>query len=145
MGKHEKEIVSKLKEVDQLPKSIFTHVYCLTHTYNETNRRSYVESPYDTDEFEAICAYIQFECSEIEQSYSIDQEEVIEILEKFYDCKKIKRTRAAQVDLYLNWEYFCGSDVQSVDCLKRIGMDEYFNKYVAEFYEQYPEWKPTGS
>lgn len=145
MGKLEKEITSRLKQCTQIPKSESNHVYCLTHTYDENPRRFYVETPYNADEFEAICAYIQFECSEIEQSYSMDQAEVIEILEEFYDCKKIKRVKATEVDLYENWEYFCGSDIQSVDCLKRERMEDYFNKYIEEFYKRHPEWKPTGS
>lgn len=142
MGKYEKDIVNHLRELKELPKSESIHCYCLTHTYDEKKRRFYVEAPYDTEEFEAICAYIQFECSEIEESFSMDQTDIIEILENFYDCKKIKRTRATQVDLYLNWEYFCGSGVQSVDCLKRTGMDEYFKKFIEKFYETHPEWRP---
>lgn len=144
MGQYEKEIVSRLKEFDQIPKSAMTHDYCLTHTYDEENRKFYVESPYDSEEFEAICAYIQFECSEVEESYAIDQTEVIEILEKFYDCKQSQQSTAAEIDLYENWEYFCGSDVQSVECLKRDGMNDYFKKYVENFYEANPKWRPEA-
>lgn len=133
MGKYEEEIVARLKESASLPKEEKSYQYCLTHTYDHEPRRFYIDAPYMPDIFEAICAYIQFECAEIEDTYSMDQTDVIDILEKFYGCKSIKRTKANQVDLYLNWEYFCGSQLQTVECLKREGMNEYFQKYIDEY------------
>ncbi|MBU7316029.1 hypothetical protein [Paenibacillus oleatilyticus] len=133
MGKYGEEIVARLKESASLPKEEKSYQYCLTHTHDHEPRRYYIEAPYTPDIFEAICAYIQFECAEIEDTYSMDQTDVIEILEKFYECKSVKRTKANQVDLYLNWEYFCGSQLQIVECLKRDGMNEYFQKYIDEY------------
>ncbi|MCM3273978.1 hypothetical protein [Paenibacillus elgii] len=130
-----KRLVEKLQELNELPKSSNPIVYCLTHTYDLRPKRFYVEAPYSHDVFEAICAYIQFECSEMEETYSMDQTDVIEILEKFYECKKVKRAKAIKVDLYYNWECFCGSGLQSVECLKRSGMNEFFNKFIKEFYK----------
>jgi len=144
VGKLEKDIVEYLKQHSTIPKSLNMHSYCLTHTYDPKRTRRYVTAPYEPLVFEAICAYIQFESSEIEEAYSISQEDVIEILEKFYGCQKIKRTRAHQVDLYLNWEYFCASGAQEVDCLKREGMDVYFKKNIESFYQTKPEWRPAG-
>lgn len=135
MSQQTKLIAEKLKQLNELPKTQNMIPYCLTHTYDEKVRRYYVEAPYMPDVFEAICAYIQFECSEIEETFSMDQTDVIEVLEKFYGCNKIKRTRANQVDLYLNWEWFCGSDIQSVECLKRDGMNVYFDRFIQDFYE----------
>ncbi|GMX64535.1 hypothetical protein Elgi_38040 [Paenibacillus elgii] len=133
MGKYEKSIVEQLKKLSEIPEENKMYSYCLTHTYDEKPRRFYVEAPYKSDVFEAICAYIQYECSELEETYSMDQTDVIEILDIFYGCKKSKRAISYQVDLYLNWEYFCGSQLQTVECLKREGMNEYFQKYIDEY------------
>jgi hypothetical protein len=134
MSKHSYKIAEGLKLYNEIPKSTNMNPYCLTHYYDEKLRRFYVEAPYDFDTFQAICAYIQYELSELDMTYSMDQTEVIEILETFYDCKKVKRTRASQVDLYYNWEYFCGVGLQEVECLKRDGMDVLLQKYVDEFH-----------
>ncbi|KAF6630616.1 MULTISPECIES: hypothetical protein [Paenibacillus] len=138
--KSRKEFVQYLMSLDELKKSDGNHVYYLTHTYNnDPNRKLYFKAPYDLDTINAICAYIQFECSEIEMSYSMDESEVIEILEKFYSCSstfsadKGDVKTAQKIDLYFNWETHCGSNVQTVSSLKRKGMDKYFKRYVDGF------------
>lgn len=149
MARSSKEVVTSMKQWSELKKDNQSELYCLTHTYdNDQNRRVYVKAPYDYETFNAICAYIQFECGEIEPSYSMDQIEIIELLEKFYDCianpsaDLREMAEAKEVDLYCNWEYHCGSDVQAIYYLRREGMENYFKKYIEEFYEKYPEWRP---
>lgn len=104
-------------------------------------------APYTLDVFEVICAHIQFECEKIEVSYDMSQDEIIEILENFYGCKKIERPKSGSyfnVDLYYSREMFCGSNtnLEEIKTIQRIGMDDYFNKYVEEFYRLNPKWRP---
>ncbi|QNR65402.1 hypothetical protein IAQ67_16030 [Paenibacillus peoriae] len=138
--KSRKEFVQSLMSLDELKKLDDNHVYYLSHTYNnDPNRKVYFKAPYDLDTINAVCAYIQFECSEIEMSYSMDESEVIEILEKFYDCSSTFSAdngdvkTAQNINLYINWETHCGSNVQTVNSLKRKGMDKYFIRYVDSF------------
>lgn len=132
-----KKIVQSMMSMTELPKLNENKVYYLTHTYNhDPNRKLYFLAPYDINTLNVICAYIQFECSELDMSYSMDESQVIEILEKFYSCRssfsadKCDVKDAQGIDLYINWETHCGSNVQSVDSLKRQGMVNYFIKYI---------------
>lgn len=143
-----KEFVNAMKEWTEL-KKIDPQLYSLTHTYDEDPKRKlHILAPYDYETFNAICAYIQFECSEIEESFSMDQTDIIEVLETLYDCnssfsverKDIKKAKI--VDLYINWESHCGSGVQEVEVLKRDGMNKYFEKFIEDFYQTYPDWRP---
>lgn len=145
-----KQFIESMKQWSDLKKTEEDQLYYLTHTYDEDpNRKFYIKAPYDYETFNAICAYIQIECSEIETSFSMDQLDIIEILEVFYGCnssfsvEKKDMKKAKKVDLYINWESHCGSKVWEVDILKRDGMDVYFNKFVEEFYQSNPDWRPS--
>ncbi|MDR6779495.1 hypothetical protein J2W98_003775 [Paenibacillus peoriae] len=145
MTKTAKQVVEVVEKKKNL-KSSRVNVFGLTHTYDVEPRIVYVEAPYSVETFEVICAYIQYECAEIEQSFSMDQEDVIKVLEQFYECKAIKKQINAHygVDLYENWEIYCGlaDRVQSVKLLKRNGLTELLNKFVEGFYQAKPEWRP---
>lgn len=126
------------------------YLYFLTHTYDEQQRKIWVKAPYDYETFNVICAYIQFECAEFEQSFSIDQTDVLEVLKKYYDCTgnfsvvKEDKRKAKEINLYLNWEQFCGcaEKIQSIESLHREGMNELLYKFVEDFYQSHPEWRP---
>lgn len=135
--KKRKEFVRSMMLKTELTKIDENKVYYLTHTYNhDPNRKLYFLAPYDLETLNAICAYIQFECSKLDMSYAMDEREVIEILEKFYDCRssfsadKGEVKKAQGIDLYINWETHCGSNVQSVNSLQRNGMEKYFKRYI---------------
>lgn len=142
-AKNRKEYIQSLITITELPKLDENKVYYLTHTYNhDPNRKLYFLAPYDIDTLNAICAYIQFECSESDMSYSMDESEVIEILETFYECRssfsaeKRDVKKAQGIDLYINWETHCGSGVQSVKLLKREGIEDFFKRYIDNFNSQ---------
>jgi hypothetical protein len=108
-----------------------------------------VSAPYTLDTFDVIVAFIQYECSEIEESFGMDQENVIKVLEKFYGCKELEtpnRTSYYEVDLYENWEMFCGTadQIQSLELLKREGLKELLMEFVEAFYQSKPEWRPKN-
>lgn len=135
--KNRKEFVQSMMLMTELTKIDENKIYYLTHTYNhDPNRKLYFLAPYDLETLNAICAFIQFECSELDMSYTMDEREVIEILERFYDCRssfsadKGDVKKAQGIDLYINWETHCGSNVQSVSSLQRNGMDKYFKRYI---------------
>lgn len=139
-AKNRKECIQTLMTMTELPKLDRSRLYYLTHTYNhDPNRKLYFLAPYDFDTLNAICAYIQFECAELDTCYSMDESEVIELLEIYYDCQssfsanKPDVKKAEEIDLYINWETHCGSKVQLVDSLKRDGMDDYFKRYIEKF------------
>ncbi|MBT2759961.1 hypothetical protein [Paenibacillus sp. ISL-20] len=143
-----KEVFESIKKKKNL-KSKVTRIFKLNHAADEEQTDYWVSAPYSLDVFEAICAHIQFECEKIEMTYGMSQDEVIEILEKFYDCKKIERPTSGtyyNVDLYYSREMFCGSDtnLEEIELLQRVGMDTCFKKYVGEFYGLHPEWRPKG-
>ncbi|QSF43403.1 bis-aminopropyl spermidine synthase family protein [Paenibacillus tianjinensis] len=144
-----KEFIKSMKEWTEL-KKIDLQLYSLTHTYDEDPKRKlHILVPYDYETFNAICAYIQFECSELETSFSMDQTDIIEVLTKFYDCEECLYQKellidedAKNIDLYINWESHCGSGVQEVKVLKRDVMNKYFEKYIESFYQEHPNWRP---
>lgn len=73
----------------------------------------------------------------------MDQEDVLEVLEKLYDCTgKFSATKeeledAVEIDLYINWEVYCGcaEDIQSIELLHREGLKELNQKFVEESYQ----------
>lgn len=125
-------------------------IYYLTHTYDEEPRRVWVKAPYDQETFEIICAYIQYECSEIEESFSMDQKDMLEVLENYYDCTgnfsiaKEDKKKAIEIDLYENWEIYCGlaDRIQNIELMHHNGMRELLGKFVESFYQVNPEWRP---
>lgn len=138
--KSRKEFVQSMKDWHDLKQTKGNSLYFLTHTYNvDPNRKLYVAAPYDYETINAIIAYIQFECTELDNTYSMDESEVIEILEKFYECRssfsavKEEVKKAKAIDLYINWESHCGSKVQTVEFLERDGMKVMLQEYVDKF------------
>ncbi|MGM1044756.1 MAG: hypothetical protein ACQEXX_01280 [Bacillota bacterium] len=149
MTKTAKEVVEFIKSKKDL-KSEKDFIYYLTHTYDEEQRKVWVKAPYDLETFEVICAFIQYECSEIEQSFSMDQTDVLKVLEQFYDSSgtfstdKQAKKKAIEIDLYENWEIYCGlaDEIQNIELLKREGLNELLNEFVESFYQVKPEWRP---
>lgn len=144
-----KRVVEYVKSKNEL-KDDKDYIYFLTHTYDEESRKIWVKAPYKPETFEVICAYVQYECSDIEQSFSMDQTDVIKVLEQFYDCSgtfsaaKEDKRKAVEIDLYENWEIYCGlaGDIQDIDLLRRDGMKEVLGEFVELFYQAKPEWRP---
>ncbi|WP_063562920.1 hypothetical protein [Paenibacillus sp. O199] len=129
-------VMGKLKLKDDKLK-----LYYLTHTYDEKQSRVWVKAPYDQETFEVICAHIQYECFEIEESYGMSQEDVLKVLENLYECSgtfsstKDEKRKAIEVDLYQNWEIYCGlaNDIQDIELLKRAEMNETLKDIVKQF------------
>lgn len=144
------EVVEYAKNKEDL-KSDKCYIYYLTHTYDEKSRKIWVKAPYEQEIFEVICAYIQYECAEIEESFSMDQKDVLEVLEKHYGCTgnfsiaKEDKKKAQEINLYHNWEIYCGKaeDIQNIASLRRDGMKELLAKFVESFYQAKPEWRPA--
>lgn len=125
-------IANKLRPFQQLPKLSAHRAYCLTHTYDCFPRKYYVQAPYDYDVLCAICAYIQYECADIDETFSMEQHHVIEALEKYYGCTRGGNEPAQELDLYIDWEWFCGTELQKAECLKREGMTELLQTFILQ-------------
>ncbi|KZE65035.1 hypothetical protein AV545_03695 [Paenibacillus jamilae] len=141
-----KKVFESIKKKKNL-QSKTTRIFKLNHAADENETDYWVSAPYTLEVFEAICAHIQFECEKIEMSYGMSQDEVIEILEKFYECEKIERPKSGSyfnVDLNYSREMFCGSNtnLEEIKTIQREGMEEYFKKYILEFYDMHPNWRP---
>lgn len=118
-------VVERLKRTDVLKDGNGNH-YVLTHTHDRSPRHFYVIAPYSTDTMNALVAFIQQEASNIEETYGMDQADVIEVLTKLYGCEASseKLENAYEIDLFLNWEMWASSDVLSIPALKRDGLTE---------------------
>ncbi|PZT57362.1 hypothetical protein [Paenibacillus silvae] len=136
-----KQVVEMAKDKNELKDDKFNLFY-LTHTYDEKQSKVWVKAPYNAETFEVICAYIQYECFELEDGYGMGQEDVLKVLEKFYGCSgtfsvsKEEKKSGIKIDLYENWEIYCGlaNDIQNIKTLKREGMNDLLSEFVEEFY-----------
>ncbi|WP_339193836.1 hypothetical protein MKY95_18920 [Paenibacillus sp. FSL P4-0176] len=148
MSKTREEIVQLVTKKKNLTQKKI-NIYCLTHTHDTEPREYWVKAPYSVNVFNTLVAYIQFELSDIEQSYGMDQEDLIKILEQFYDCKQTEKPDRGtyfEIDLYYNWEYFCSAydDVQKIESMRRLGLKEALADIVERFYQTRPEWRPKN-
>lgn len=120
------EILGQIQSSDLIFTDI-TNTYKLTHYYDHEPRVFYVKSTIKPEIMEALIAYIQYEMSNVEMEYSMDQTEVIYILKEFYNAADSKRGKnMTHIDLYWNWEKWCGAarELQSVELFKRDGLKE---------------------
>lgn len=103
-----------------------TYVYRLTHSYDHQPRNFYVKTNIVPEVMDALIAYIQFEMSEIEMEHDTDQTEVISILKQFYNAQDSKRSKSVHIDLYYNWEKWCGAteEIQNIEPFHREGLKE---------------------
>ena len=140
MGYRE-ELIEKLKKKKNIKSSKFSF-YGLTHTHDhDENRVVYVSAPYSYHTMVALLAFIQFEGCEICQEYDLDQDDIIEVLEKLYDCKKVSALEVKsyqKIDLYLNWELFCGAydEIRSIDHFKIDGIVEILKPHIDVYLEK---------
>ncbi|ATF13583.1 hypothetical protein A616_16835 [Brevibacillus brevis X23] len=56
----------------------------------------------------------------------MDQTEAIAILKDFYSVQECKRSKSTQIDLYYNWEWWCGvaEQLSGVKLFHREGLVE---------------------
>lgn len=127
------QVIERLNGSDTLVDGS-SYNYVLTHTHDFTPRFFYVIAPYSLDTMNALIAYIQFESCDIEETYGMDQTDVIEVLTKLYNCEKSDKPLddAYEIDLYLNWEQWVAvsSDVQSVLLFKRENLTELLQQII---------------
>ncbi|QDX94666.1 hypothetical protein EEL30_21740 [Brevibacillus laterosporus] len=127
-----KQIVECLKHgISIYSDKIYT--YGLSHTYDIEKRTLYVQSRINPIHMDALIAFIQFEMSEkVDECYSMNQEDVISVLHKFFGVIKLdnkqKYSKSFEIDLYCNWESWCGSRVWEVEQFKIEGMIEELQK-----------------
>ena len=145
--KSAKEVLESVSKKKKL-KSTRINTFELTHTYDiDKSKRYWVEAPYTLETFEIICAYIQYECALLDEQYSIANDEVIQILEKFYDCKEIKTPvgNYREIDLHENWEIYCSilDKIKGIDIVRRDGIEDILNPILEEWYKDNPEWRPN--
>ena len=129
-----KQLVGVAKGMTQLPEEEVC-VYRLTHTYDPNpDRAAFVQSSIPTEFMELLVAFIQYECADLDESYAMDQTEVAEVLCQFYGAVALENcepnVESYKIDLYINWERHCGSNVQGVGMFKRPQMKEFLKKFV---------------
>ncbi len=129
------EIINKLKKKKNI-KFKNLYLFGLTHTYDhDSNRIEFVAAPYSYDTMNILLAHIQHEGAKISQEYSLDQDEIIEVLEKLYGCKRVNTIEDKsyyKIDLYINWEQFCGvmGEIENIEQIKNHGIEEILTPYI---------------
>ncbi|MNW32182.1 hypothetical protein D3C74_91190 [compost metagenome] len=111
--------------------------YVLTHTYDHEPRSFFISAPYSFNHMNALIAFIQLESSDIEETYGMDQTEVIKVLSTFYDCQslEIEDENASEIDLYTNWETWAapyGDVIQEIPQFKREGLADLLKTFIEE-------------
>lgn len=136
------QLISELKKAESIKDAelYYAQLFALTHTYDASpDRKVFVITPYSYDTRNALIAYIQYEAAEIDDHYSMDQDEIIEALVKFYDCEKLilPSEDYQEINLYINWEQFCGyaEGIQSIKMFKRDGLTELLKAYIDSYNE----------
>lgn len=107
-----------------------TYTYRLTHRYDHTPRKFYIQANIPPFVMDALIAFLQFEAAEKLQEYNMDQIEAIAILKDFYNVQECKRSKSTEIDLYYNWEWWCGvaNQLSDVKLFQRDGLLEKFKQ-----------------
>lgn len=90
------------------------YTYHLTHTYDKEPRKIIITSNIEPYAMDLLIAYIQYQASEIDMSYGMDQEDIQRIIKEIYSESKKKDNvynmdlTPCEIDLYINWEWWCG-------------------------------------
>ena len=119
------------------------YVYALTHTYNKMpNRFTFVRSNLLKEDFEKLVAFIEFESDKIDQSYSVDQEEIAEVLCQLYGATLLpngRYTDVIELDQYLNWEKYCSraSEIEKIKEFHRTDLNVMLEFYIDRYYGSY--------
>ncbi|AGA60042.1 hypothetical protein Theco_4040 (plasmid) [Thermobacillus composti KWC4] len=129
--KNRAQVIANLKSARSL-KDGSSYNYVLTHLYDTSPRPVYVKAPYPADIMNALIAFIQYESADIDPSYGLDQEEVAEVLVLLYECEvsSAPLSRATEIDLYINWEEWVNSDIQSISLFQRQQLSEILKRYI---------------
>ena len=127
------DVVRKMKSVN----SSQHYQYHLTHTYDigdNSVRFSANIAPHVVD---LLLAYIQFECSDIDNCYSMSQSELMSIVADLYGEVGIhsKTEETKEIDLYVNWETWCScaEEVQKIELFKRTELSDRLESIINEW------------
>ncbi|MGM1023196.1 MAG: hypothetical protein ACQEXV_22420 [Bacillota bacterium] len=132
--KKSKKVIEKLKQAESL-KDGKHYAYVLSHTYDQDpTRLFYFRAPYSEEVMNALIAFIQYQCSAIEITYSMDQTEIVEILTTLYDCTESKEPilNATKIDLYVNWERWVHPDLRTVSLFMRDELNSMLHNFLLE-------------
>lgn len=108
---------SEMLEYVSMQEQLFSNDYFhfhLTHSYNPEKRITTFVSNINPIIMEVLVAYIQFNGDEVDESHSMDQEEIRSIIKTLYiDTQPNRNVNNLnpvpyEIDLYINWERFCG-------------------------------------
>ncbi|WP_240416716.1 hypothetical protein [Paenibacillus periandrae] len=127
------EIVNSLRQQNSLSDGM-EYSYVLTHTYDLKPRFFYLSAPYPIATMNALIAFIQFECFEIDETYGMDQTDILTVLTQIYECVQttLVLPHATEIDLNHNWEYWCSSQVQSIPLFQKEQLRELLQQIVGE-------------
>ncbi|MFC5402352.1 hypothetical protein [Cohnella soli] len=121
---YRESVLERMAAVNAIPKLESLQPYALTHTHDESPRQFYIKAPYSEDTMNVLIAFIQFASSELDECFGMDQADIIDVLKELYDCEPSQDPLpdAAEIDLYLNWEIWCGVG-DRVQALEYLGHD----------------------
>ncbi|PHA03022.1 hypothetical protein COE51_01375 [Bacillus pseudomycoides] len=105
------------------------YVYVLDHEYDTTDNSKVAFSTNIKPEIMSpLLAYIEFAGEEINESFTLHQDEAVNLIYKHYaKTTLIENYRAydrMEIDLYWNREYWCGSGVWDIEVFKRDSLVE---------------------
>lgn len=121
------------------------YVYNIIHCMNIEPKNTYVETSFTPLVMDGIIAYIQYISWEITNKccYSLGEDEVLEIVNKFYtEVKHLTEPYKSyyEIDLYENWEANASFDYEN-------GMTEFYREGLPEYIEDMAvrnNWKNGG-
>lgn len=140
---HQKELFDKLKK--EYNRRGRKYVYNVIHCMNIEPKNTYVEINYTPSVMDGIIAYIQHISWEITHKccYSLGEEEILEIINKFYtEVKDLDKPYKSyyEIDLYENWEANASYDFEN-------GMPKFNREGLLEYIEEMSvrnNWKNGG-
>lgn len=118
------KLINRLKSIKKITTNK-EYTYKLTHEYSldkdkfvqfTTNIKPEIMSP--------LLAYIQFEAEEIDESYEVEEVEIVRLIDKYYaPVKSIDDNKTiTNIDVFHNREYLCGSGIWELEIFKRDGL-----------------------
>lgn len=112
-----------------------TNYFTLIHTHDRYFK-VHLKTKMDKGVLEMLTAYLQFECSSIDEVFGLSEDQMTEILCKYYDCERLVACDDTEkIDVHRAWEMWCSQaeKVQSIPAFKREGIHKELKKYVSEY------------
>lgn len=134
MSNKRERIIDHVKGMENLY-STEEYVYHISHMYSVEPSKTYVKTKLRSEVVDLFIAYLQYKSSEHYMEYSLEEEKAADILVKYFNAEKVNAKKYDyDIDLYENWEYWCGiaDKVLSIQRFNLKGLDEEIKQMVED-------------